>query len=112
MNEELTTIIQRIHDDPHQVVLVASGGGSQALAWLLSVPGATRTVLEVTLPYSYASFDRFLGYTPDQYASAETAVAMARVAYRRARILAPDGTPAFGLACTATLVTDRPKKGP
>ena len=93
------------------MVLVASGGGSQALAWLLSVPGATRTVLEVTLPYSYASFDRFLGYTPEHYASAETAAAMARVAYRRARILAPDGTPAFGLACTATLVTDRPKKG-
>lgn len=104
-------MIHSIHDAPHQAVLVASGGGSQALAWLLSVPGATRTVLEVTLPYSYASFERFLGYAPDHYASAETAIAMARTAYRRARILAPEGTPSFGVACTATLITDRPKRG-
>lgn len=111
LEKSLQNLIRDIHDAPHQAVLVASGGGSQALAWLLSVPGATRTVLEVTLPYSYASFDRFLGYAPEHYAAPKTAVAMARTAYRRARILAPEGTPAFGVACTATLVTDRPKRG-
>ncbi|GAB4570749.1 MAG: hypothetical protein Kow0077_05630 [Anaerolineae bacterium] len=111
MDSQLSSLIRRIHDSPQRAVLVASGGGSQALAWLLSVPGATRTVLEVTLPYSYASFDRFIGFSPQHYVARETAETMARVAYRRARILAPDGVPSLGIACTATLITDRPKRG-
>jgi hypothetical protein len=86
-------------------------GGSQALAWLLAVPGATRTVLEVTLPYSYAAFDRFIGFQPAQYVSPETAIVLATTAYRRARLLAAEGTPAIGLACTAALITDRPRVG-
>lgn len=107
----LNTVIRDIHDSPIQAALVASGAGSQALAWLMSIPGATRTILEVTLPYSYASFERFVGFRPEHFVSSETAVLMAKVAYRRARLLAPDGTPSVGLACTATLVTDRPKRG-
>jgi len=55
MDQQIREIIQHIHDSPLQAVLVVSGGGSQALAWLMSVPGATRTVLEVTLPYSHPS---------------------------------------------------------
>ncbi len=111
MDQQLQTAIRLIHASPIQAALVASGGGSQAFAWLMSVPGATRTVLEVTLPYSYASFDRFVGFHPEHYVTPEIAVAMSRVAYRRARILAPEGTPSIGVACTATLVTDRPKRG-
>ncbi len=111
MDPQIREIIQFIHDSPLQAVLVASGGGSQALAWLMSVPGATRTVLEVTLPYSHASFERFLGKRPAHFVARETAVQMVNVAYRRARILAPEGTPAIGVACTAALVTDRPRRG-
>jgi hypothetical protein len=44
--------------------------------------------------------------------SAQTAAALARIAYRRAVALQPDTfVPLLGLACTATLVTDRPKQG-
>ena len=111
LDAHLHRIIQQIHDAPVQAALAISGGGSQALAWLLAVPGATRTVLEVTLPYSYTSFERFVGYRPDQFVSQQTAVVLAKTAYRRARILAAEGTPSIGLACTATLVTDRPKRG-
>ncbi len=111
MDQSLHTLIQEIHASPVQATLVVSGGGSQALAWLLSVPGATRTVLEVTLPYSYPAFERFLGFRPQQFVSHETAIQMAQVAYRRARLLAAEGTPSIGLACTATLITDRPKRG-
>jgi len=111
MDQQIREIIQHIHDSPLQAVLVVSGGGSQALAWLMSVPGATRTVLEVTLPYSHPSFERFLGMRPAHFVARETAVQMAAIAYRRARILAPEGTPAIGVACTAALVTDRPRRG-
>ncbi|MBN1964506.1 MAG: hypothetical protein JW910_07655 [Anaerolineae bacterium] len=111
MDATLRTIIQRIHAAPTQAALVVSGGGSQALAWLLGVPGASHTVLEMTLPYSRAAFQRYLGAEPEQAVSRETALALAEVAYRRARILAEDGTPSVGLACTAALVTERPKRG-
>lgn len=111
MERVLHQTIQEIHQSPVQAALVISGGGSQALAWLLSVPGASRTVLEMTLPYSHAAFARYLGWLPEQAVSRETAVALADVAYRRSRILAEEGTPSVGLACTAALVTDRPKRG-
>ena len=42
----------------------------QAVAWLLSVPGASRTVLDVQVPYSRASLTELLGYSPQSYASA------------------------------------------
>ena len=111
VESKLQHVIQRIHDSSLQAALVVSGGGSQALAWLLAVPGASRTVLETTLPYSYAAFERFLGYRPEQFVSRATAISLAKTAYRRARLLAAEGTPSIGLACTATLVTDRPKRG-
>lgn len=93
-------------------VLVITGGGAQALADLLTVPGASRTVLEALIPYSEQSLTEFLGVPPRQSVSGETAAALARTAYQRALRLRKDGTmPIIGLSCTATLVTDRPKKG-
>jgi len=111
VESQLHDVIQRIHDSSLQAALVVSGGGSQALAWLLAVPGASRTVLETTLPYSYVAFERFIGYRPDQFVCRPTAINLAKTVYRRARLLAAEGTPSIGLACTATLVTDRPKRG-
>lgn len=96
-------------------VLVVTGGGAQAVADLLAVPGASRTLLEALVPYSDPSLAEFLGALPAQAVSVETAAALARRAFQRAlqlRQLRKDKTvPVVGLACTATLVTDRPKKG-
>lgn len=93
-------------------VLVVTGGGAQALADLLTVPGASRTVLEALVPYSEQSLAEFLGALPVQSVSVETAAVLAQTAYQRALRLRRDGTvPVIGLSCTATLMTDRPKKG-
>jgi len=40
----------------------------QAIAWLLSVPGASRTVLDMRVPYSRASLADVLGKAPEVYA--------------------------------------------
>lgn len=115
MNEQTQQLIQAIHDAPHQIVFVAAGAGSLALADLLSVAGASRTLLEALIPYSEASFDEFLGQTPDKYVTPEVASLLAGRAYARARQLAAAlpaaGPPVIGLACTATISTDRPKRG-
>ncbi len=110
--KDLRTLIERIHRSPFQVAVVVTGGGSWALAHLLSVPGASKTLIEGVIPYSEKALEAFLGFYPRRFVSSETAVALAQKAYVRALSLRPnDKTPVLGVSCTATLVTDRPKKG-
>ncbi|MGE0825081.1 MAG: CinA family protein [Candidatus Binatia bacterium] len=106
------SLITQVHAAPTMAMLVITGGGTQALADLLAVPGASRTILEALVPYSAKSLGEFLGTPPAQAVSVETAAALAQGAYRRALQLRPsEGVPVVGLACTATLATDRLKKG-
>ena len=118
MPKDQATLIAQIHANPLMVMLVVTGGGTQALADLLAAPGASRTVLEALVPYSAASLTDFLGTLPKQVVSVETAAALARAAYQRASTLHYEQaeqdeqkTSVVGVSCTAALVTDRPKKG-
>ena len=106
-----TRSIARIHASSCRAMLVVTGGGTQAVADLLAVPGASRTVLEVVVPYSEAALTEFLGASPRQAVSVETAAALARAAYKRAVVLHAAEDPLVGVSCTATLATDRLKKG-
>ena len=81
------------------------------MAWLLGVAGASRTILEVVVPYGRHSMAGFLGFEPEQSAAAETARQMARAAYRKATAQLEDESPPLGLSCAATIATDRPKRG-
>jgi hypothetical protein len=110
---DILDLIEKVHATPHKAVLAVAGGGSQAVAWLLGVPGASRTLLEVVVPYGRLSMIDLLGYEPDQFVSEETARKMAKAAYHRAMELREDedNAPVVGLACTATIATDRPKRG-
>lgn len=105
-------LVQQIHDSPRRIVLVATGGGSRAIADLLEVPGGSRTLLEAVVPYSPPAIVAWLGGPPDEFCSAATARAMAMVAFQRARVYEETGTTPAGVACTASLATDRPKLGP
>ena len=111
MDKDIHQLVQAIHDAPHRLVLVTAGAGTEALSDLLGVAGASRTVLEAIVPYSEAAFDEFLGQKPQQYVAAETAHFLAGRAFTRARWLEAEGQPTVGLACTATIITDRPKRG-
>ena len=109
--DEINALIQQLHGTPHKSVVAAAGGGSLGLAWLLAVPGASNTVLETLVPYGRRSMIDFLGEEPEQYVSGPTAREMARAAYRRGLSLREDDSPVVGVACTATLATNRPKRG-
>ena len=113
MDKETRRLVQTIHDNSAKIVLVAAGAGTLALSDLLSVAGATRTLLEALVPYSEAAFADFLGQTPPQFVAPDTARLLAGRAFTRARWLEAeaDGDPVIGLACTATIITDRPKRG-
>ncbi|MCE5303653.1 MAG: CinA family protein [Planctomycetaceae bacterium] len=105
-------LVEQIHDAPHRIVLAAAGGGSRAIADLLEVPGGSRTLLEAVVPYSAAAMIEYLGGEPDEFCSAATVRAMAMAALVRARRFEPAHPQPIGVACTASLATDRPKHGP
>lgn len=108
---DVDELVERIHAAPPLVVVAATGAGSQALAWLLAVPGASRTLLEALVPYAATSMVDLIGEEPGEFVSAETALAMARASHRRALDLRDGEAPVIGVACTATIATDRTKRG-
>ena len=112
--DDVRAFVERIHATPSVAVIAVSGAGTAALAWLLAVPGASRTVLEGRVPYARSAFAEWLGGEPAEFVARDTAIEMARAARTRALALGaldhPDA-PALGLACTATIATDRAKRG-
>jgi nicotinamide mononucleotide (NMN) deamidase PncC len=103
--------IRRIHAAPAAGVIVVAGGGSRLIADLLSVPGASATVLEARVPYAAAALAQFLGASPEQAVSATTACDIAMAAFERARELDPTHDNPFGVAVTASLRTRAAKRG-
>jgi cytidyltransferase-like protein len=108
LREEL---VRRIHGSSAQIVL-ALNGGSRVLAELLEVPGGSRTLLEAIIPYSEDALISWLGSRPEQFCSARTARAMAVVGFHRALRHGAAEAAAAGIACSASLASDRPKRGP
>ena len=107
-------LIACIHASDWQAVVAVAGGGSGAISQLLTVPGASRTLLEAIVPYAQTALDGWLGGPMKQACCEQTARAMAMAAWSRGRQLAPDADPCrlVGLGGTASLATDRPKRGP
>lgn len=131
--DEWPHVVSRIHQSAVKCVLVVTGGGASAISDLLAVPGGSRTILEAVVPYSAAALTDWLGRAPERYCSEETALAMAQVAFERGTRLIGDGLSlpqtaqprsanepptarggtsiVVGLAATAALASDRPKRG-
>jgi hypothetical protein len=108
---DIASFITALHNTPHQTVISFAGAGSQALAWLHSVGGSSRTVLEATNHYAARSLSGLVGETPSQFTSPEVAGMMATQAYLRACELAAPDTPKIGIGCTAAIATDYIKRG-
>jgi nicotinamide mononucleotide (NMN) deamidase PncC len=107
------SIIARIHTSGRPLVIAVTGGGSGAISALLEMPGASATVLEAIVPYSATAMADWLGGRPDHYCSERTARAMAMAAFERARQLSDaDPHTLLGIGATASLASNRPKRGP
>ncbi|GJM93509.1 hypothetical protein PR202_ga10071 [Eleusine coracana subsp. coracana] len=111
MESWVRAVVEAIHSSRAQAVLYLAGGASQALGWLLSVPGASGTVLEVVVPYSRASMAQLLDKMPLQFTSKQTAEDMALAAYNRALKLSGPGLQVMGVGFTGSLASSRPKHG-
>jgi len=111
MNTSLEATIARIHAGGREMVFEFAGAGSLALNWLHSVAGSSRSILEATDRYSLASLAGLLGAAPAKVVDPATALAMAERAYLRACRLGREGHAKLGVACTATIATERAKRG-
>ncbi|XP_024391627.1 uncharacterized protein [Physcomitrium patens] len=111
MDSVVRAVIEAIHSSPTRAVLCLSGGASQALGWLLSVPRASSTVLEATFMYSRASMVQLLGKVPTQSVCRETADEIALEAYNRALELSMPGMQVAGIGFTGVLASIPPKRG-
>ena len=114
------SLARKFHEQPQApgLVLYLTGGGMQLAPMLLTVPGASRTVLELQVPYSQRSLRQLIDTEPDQYVSADVARRLARQAFLRAQELsgtaAAGGTAGgrcLGLGCTAALRSEPMKRG-
>jgi len=94
-----------------QLVIVATGGGSEALCRLAKTPGASDVLVEGLVPYSRAAVDQLLGGAQEQYCSLKAARRLAVAAWQRAVDCGVAAERAVGAAVAASLATNRPKRG-
>ncbi|MBM4152280.1 MAG: hypothetical protein FJ220_01995 [Kiritimatiellaceae bacterium] len=103
----ISSRIERILNSGCRAVFVTTGGGSSAFHALLTTPGASRFVSEALVPYSAEALNLFLGETPVQSVSSETAFLLARRAFSRYAA----SSNLLAVSCTAALSTDRERRG-
>ncbi len=107
-------LVERLHARPHRTVYAFAGAGALALQWLHAVGGSSRTLLEAHDHYHPRSLSEAIGEAPSRAVAPEVAAALARRSFQRARHLTEHDErpgPAFGLGLTATIATDRRKRG-
>jgi len=108
---DVSRLIAMLAGRPVQLVVVATGGGTRALAQLVTTPGASAVVLEGLVPYSRQSVDRLLGGPQETYCSDRAARRLAIVAWQRAVESTGRPAEAVGVAVVASLKTLHPKRG-
>ena len=104
------SIAQKIHQSDWRGVFYVTGGGSLLLSDLLTVPGASATVLDARIPYAGAALEEATRQDLRQACTSFAAQTLAMQAFVKAKELDPHNL-LFGLGVTASLATNREKKG-
>lgn len=102
--------VEDLHSSNWAGVCYLTGGGSRLLSQMVSVPGASATILDAQIPYSYEALGRLLGSKPEQACSESTTRRLAMKAFISAQSLGSKNK-LFGLGVTASLSTNREKRG-
>lgn len=105
-----SNMISELHQSNWRGVFAFSGGGSELIGRLCREPGASRTILEATVPYARTALANYIGAVPEQYCAPKTARAMAVQAYRLALAYGDTNLHLFGFGCCASL-SSRAKQG-
>ncbi len=111
MIDDPLALAELLHAAPTRLVYEFAGAGVGALATLHAAAGSSRTLLEATDRYAAGSLEEGVGEAVAQAVSPDVAVALAQRARARARRLADADESVAGVGVTATIATDRRKRG-
>jgi nicotinic acid mononucleotide adenylyltransferase len=118
-SSSVVSVIRSTHDansrsGGFKFSIAVAGGGSSGINALMTVPGASATVLNAQIPYAREAFDRYIApqSPPEKYASAEAASKLARAALNDARSLVHNVDWPVGVGLAAALVSASPRRGP
>jgi hypothetical protein len=111
VTDDPMALVELLHAGPTRLVYEFAGAGVSALALLHAVGGSSRTLLEATDRYAERSLAEGVGAPPETAVAADVAVALAVRARARARHLAGSDESVAGIGVTATIATDRLKRG-
>lgn len=124
MNANIFQFVTKLHATASkQLILYTTGAGSKAIMWLMNVAGASKSVLDLHMPYDQEATQMLLqnSFVIDKFVASETVQQLARAAYLKAlhvkRAANPTSTLAqvydtvYGVACSASIVTSQVKKG-
>ena len=59
MDNRIKSFVTDLHNSPSMAVIAITGAGSWAIPWLQTVPGASRSLLDIRLPYSENALEEF-----------------------------------------------------
>ena len=123
------SLLTKVYRGGNVFVLTLAGGGASSVAEILNVPGASKSIMEITIPYSRVAMAQVVpsmqedaadGGVGVQICSLEMAQRLARAARQRcieltlakSRNFAALGEDnVFGVGCTASLASGPGKKG-
>lgn len=116
MDSFIKQAVESIHNTPTKLVIYVTGGAISTVSWLLSVPGASNTIIECQVPYSHQSVLNLAGLKSEvscqpSFSSTATAKLLAKAAYQRGVSLAPAGAKVCGVAATCALISSKSRKG-
>ncbi|MGZ8924355.1 MAG: hypothetical protein ACXW2E_00595 [Nitrososphaeraceae archaeon] len=104
------TIINQINNSKYKFVLNSIGCGYDFTSKFMSVPGASKSVISINMPYDKGATDALLGEIPTHYVSKETAIKLAKVAFNNT-ILYQSPSESIGIGITGSLTTQNERIG-
>ena len=110
-SDKVAALLEGLAQDNVKVVLVMTGGGTEAIASLFCGGGASRVMLEVVVPYAKKSLESLLGGEQERSCSPGIARHLAMKAFCRAVALETPLQHAVGVGATASLRSTNPKRG-
>ncbi len=96
--------------EPPRLYAICTGACAGLQKTLWSVPGISGLLVGASFPYDIAATTETLGYIPESYVSAETAMGLAHTAYMKALASPRTGTP-IGLGVTGSVASLREHRG-
>ena len=64
MDRKVRELVESVHGSERVLSLAIAGAGTQAVGWILGVAGASRTALDVQIPYSSSAVVDYVGFEP------------------------------------------------